>query len=44
MARMSAKCSVENGMESATRRRSRGGKVVVGGMVGVITDPGRRTS
>lgn len=44
MARMSKKCSVENGRASASWRVNKDGMEVVGGMVGVITDPGRRMS
>jgi hypothetical protein len=44
MATMSEMRLVENGMESATRRGRSAGKEVVGGMVGVMMEPGRRVS
>jgi hypothetical protein len=44
MARTSAKRSAENGMASATWRGRKAGSEVVGGMVGVMTEPGRRAS
>ena len=41
---MSERCSVENGMESATSPERSAGMEAVGGMVGVIKDPGLNMS